>query len=101
MTKVLTEKDVKKVVREILIELGFTPELISVERTIIETMNQRFAEMREDVNRRFEEMRQDMDKRFELLVQQTDKRFNTLTWTTNIWFILIATLMTIFRFFIR
>ena len=59
-----------------------------------EAVDKRFEDLYRYLNARFEMM----DKRFEDLVHYVDRRFTQLTWLISTMFVVLATLITIFRF---
>ena len=93
MAKTLTEEDVRRIVKETLVDLGLTPEMLNMYKMVIETINKRTEELREDMNMRFEEnnrrfeeinmrfkeLREDMNARFE----EINRRFEEMREENN------------------
>ncbi len=82
-------------------ELKHQRELI---QQVIHTMDKRFESVDkrfESVDKRFEEMRHYMDKRFESVdkrFEDMNQRFNQLTWVMGTGFVVLGTMISVFRF---
>ena len=87
-------------------ELAFQRELIC---TRFEAVDKRFEDLHrsmdkhfEAVDKRFEDLHRNMDKRFEAVDKRFEdmhKRFNGMQWMVGGGVVLLATMMSLFRFF--
>jgi len=92
MSKTLTEEDVRRIVKETLMDMGLTPEMLNIYKMVIETINKRTDELREDMNARFEEINcrfeemreennrrfEEINRRFEEMMEENNRRFEEM-----------------------
>ncbi len=69
------------------------------QKAIIQEMNRRFTEMREDSDKRFTEMQKTTDKRFTEMREDTGRRFQFVQWLIVAVGGFLTLVMTLLRFF--
>ncbi len=69
------------------------------QKAIIQEVNRRFTEMREDSDKRFTEMQKTTDKRFTEMREDTGRRFQFVQWLIVAVGSFLTLVMTLLRFF--